>query len=199
MKKKIKILDCTLRDGGYYNNWNFDKNVIEDYFEKINNSNIDVIEIGFRFLKKNSFFGPFAYSNENFIKKLKISKKIDVAVMINASDVIELSKSMSHLNIIKKFFTAKKKSIIKYFRVATHFSEIKLIIPFLRLINKHGYKVIVNIMQCSNKKYSDFKFVTDTLNKLNFVKVLYFADSLGSMESEEIVRVSKYLKKKLAG
>ncbi len=199
MKKNIKILDCTLRDGGYYNNWNFDKNTVEDYFNKINSSNIDVVEIGFRFLNKNSFYGPFAYSNENFIRKLKINKKIDIAVMINASDIIKLSKSMSHSKILKNFFTIKKKSIIKYFRVATHFSEIKLIIPFLKLINKYGYKVIVNIMQCSNKKSSDFKFVINNLKKLNFVKVLYFADSLGSMEPEEVVRISKYFKKNWSG
>ena len=30
-KNELKILDCTLRDGGYYNNWDFSKDLIEDY------------------------------------------------------------------------------------------------------------------------------------------------------------------------
>ena len=32
-KNELKILDCTLRDGGYYNNWDFSKELIEDYLE----------------------------------------------------------------------------------------------------------------------------------------------------------------------
>ena len=29
--KNLKLLDCTLRDGGYYNNWNFDRDLINEY------------------------------------------------------------------------------------------------------------------------------------------------------------------------
>ena len=56
MKKKnksvFKVLDCTLRDGGYYNNWNFSNKIVNEYISSINQSGIDVVEIGFRFLKK---------------------------------------------------------------------------------------------------------------------------------------------------
>ena len=47
----IKILDCTLRDGGYYNDWRFSKSLVSEYIKAVNNSNIDIVEIGFRFLK----------------------------------------------------------------------------------------------------------------------------------------------------
>ena len=50
---KIKILDCTLRDGGYYNNWDFDHELVELYLKSMEDASIDVIEIGFRFLEKN--------------------------------------------------------------------------------------------------------------------------------------------------
>ena len=33
IKNKIKILDCTLRDGGYYTNWDFDKNFVIKYLK----------------------------------------------------------------------------------------------------------------------------------------------------------------------
>ena len=29
----LKVLDCTLRDGGYYNNWRFDKDLVVDYLK----------------------------------------------------------------------------------------------------------------------------------------------------------------------
>ena len=43
----VKILDCTLRDGGYLNDWNFGKENIKSITKKLVNSNIDLIEICF--------------------------------------------------------------------------------------------------------------------------------------------------------
>ena len=73
--KKIKILDCTLRDGGYYNNWNFTKDLINEYLKVMDVINIDYVEIGFRFIDKLKTKGPCAYTEENFLKKIENSKK----------------------------------------------------------------------------------------------------------------------------
>ena len=43
----IKLLDCTLRDGGYINDWNFGKNVIEDTIHQLEKAKVDIIELGF--------------------------------------------------------------------------------------------------------------------------------------------------------
>lgn len=43
----FKILDCTLRDGGYINDWRFGFDVITDIIEKLVDANIDLIEVGF--------------------------------------------------------------------------------------------------------------------------------------------------------
>ena len=48
-KANLKILDCTLRDGGYYNDWRFSKDTVQKYIKGINDSKIDILEIGFRF------------------------------------------------------------------------------------------------------------------------------------------------------
>ena len=66
-KKSIKIIDCTLRDGGYYNNWDFDIDLVNKYINSLELSNIKLIEIGFRFYQKN-YRGPFAYTSDNFLK-----------------------------------------------------------------------------------------------------------------------------------
>ena len=42
--KNVKILDCTLRDGGYYTNWNYDKNLVNDYLNCMNDLNIDFVD-----------------------------------------------------------------------------------------------------------------------------------------------------------
>ena len=88
MLKKINVLDCTLRDGGYYNNWNFSISLVNKYLDYMNKSNIKFIEIGFRskILEKN--IGLTGYSDDNFINKLKIPKNINLGVMINSSELI---------------------------------------------------------------------------------------------------------------
>ena len=48
----IKVLDCTLRDGGYINDWNFGKENIKKIIDKLSKANIDIIECGFISNKK---------------------------------------------------------------------------------------------------------------------------------------------------
>ena len=47
---KLTVLDCTLRDGGYYNNWFFEKELINEYLKVMDMIKVDYVEIGFRFL-----------------------------------------------------------------------------------------------------------------------------------------------------
>jgi len=91
-KKYVNLLDCTLRDGGYYNNWNYDVDDYKNYIEAINNSGITHVEVGFRFDIKNQFLGPFAFSTDYFVEKLGFNKKIKLALMINCSDLIKQKK-----------------------------------------------------------------------------------------------------------
>ena len=84
--KKIFHIDCTLRDGGYYNSWHFEKDLVSKYLECMNKLNIDFIELGFRFLKNSSNFGPFASTTEELLKKLGTYKQIKIAVMINIGE-----------------------------------------------------------------------------------------------------------------
>ena len=48
MDHKSRILDCTLRDGGYYNKWNFSGTFLRDYLKLMSIYKVDWVEIGFR-------------------------------------------------------------------------------------------------------------------------------------------------------
>ena len=50
--KEINIIDCTLRDGGYYNNWDFSNEIVNDYLESMSRIGVKNIELGFRSLQK---------------------------------------------------------------------------------------------------------------------------------------------------
>ena len=193
--KKIIHLDCTLRDGGYYTNWIFSKNLINDYLTSMNDIKIDYVEIGFRFLD-NKKKGALAYTKESFLKKLKIPKKLNLGVMINASDF--LNKSRKPDLLIKKNFLIQKKSKIKLIRIACHFKEIFQIKILVDTLKNLGYEIAINVMQISERSHEEILNVADKIKKLN-VDVLYFADSLGSLEPKKIKKIISTIKKKWKG
>ena len=160
-KNNLKILDCTFRDGGYYNNWDFSDKLVRKYVDGINKSNIDIVEVGFRFLKKDNL-GKFSLTKESLLNKLKFKKELPLAVMINGSDF--LSKE-NYKNLIKKHFLKKKFSKISLIRIATHLRDIKKIIPHIKLLKEYGYHIAVNLMQIDKVSNKDLKKILRMLKK----------------------------------
>ena len=85
-KQKITLLDCTLRDGGYYNNWDFDPELVKLYLKSMAEASMDVVEIGFRSPPKNSFMGPYVYAMDDFLENLPLAKNILNGAMLNAKE-----------------------------------------------------------------------------------------------------------------
>ncbi len=191
---KISHLDCTLRDGGYYNNWNFKISLIEKYLNVMSDIKIDYVEIGFRSLEKNEFRGACAYTTDEFLNTLKIPKNIKIAVMVNASELIKNSSKNKNKNIIKKLFKKSTRTKIKLIRIASHFSEIPKLMPLVPTIKKLGYKLAINLMQSSDRNENEIKELC-TLSQKYKVDVLYFADSTGSLNSKNTIKISRLFKK----
>lgn len=192
--KKIKVLDCTCRDGGYYNLWNFDINQINKYLLFSSKAKIDIIEIGFVFPKDNNY-GPFAYSKKNLFSKLIIPKNLDICVMINAKDFYETNSKQS----IVKLFKNAEKSPFKTIRVAINFNEFSQGEEICNELKKLKYKVGFNLMQSHKKNYNQIKNIAKNISKWKSVDYLYFADTLGCMDPEYVnffcSTIKKYWKK----
>ena len=183
----MNLLDCTFRDGGYYNNWEFSNSELNQYLEFINNNNIQIIEIGFRFLKKNKFYGPFAFSSDFFLKNLKLLNKKKISVMINAKDYY-LDK-----NLILNNFSLKKNSIIDIVRIAVNYDEFHKCKDLVSVLKKLGYEVGFNLMKANYIDKSLAIKIFKELKSWNNIDVLYFADSLGCMENDDIFRLSNLI------
>ena len=78
--KNIKVLDCTIRDGGYYNNWNFKTKEVKNYLREIYKTQTKVVEIGFNFFDQSKNYGQFAVCNQNLLKKIPKSSKVELAL-----------------------------------------------------------------------------------------------------------------------
>ena len=196
MHKEIRLIDCTLRDGGYYNSWDFSLELINQYLQVMHKLPVDYVEIGFRSLLKNGFKGGVAYTTEKFLEQLNIPKNLNLGVMINASELINVKKNQS--DILSKLFVSAKNSKIKLVRVACHMHEFEKVLPCSVWLKKKGYTVGYNLMQISEREDKEIIQVAKLASKYP-IDVLYFADSLGSMNTRRTSQIISLLKNKWKG
>ena len=86
-KSNMKILDCTLRDGGYYTDWDFNRPVVDAYIDAINKLPIDIIEIGYRSEPQKEYLGEYFYCPQYIIDHITNTCTKQVAIMLNEKDV----------------------------------------------------------------------------------------------------------------
>ena len=101
----MKLLDCTLRDGGYYTNWDFDKKLVLAYCKSMEKLPIDYVEIGYRSIPLDGYLGEYFYCPEyvmSELKQLMPSKKL--AVLLNEKD-IRVSHIAELLEPCKKYIS----------------------------------------------------------------------------------------------
>lgn len=189
---KINFLDCTLRDGGYYNNWDFEQDLIKAYLEAMDNLQIDFVEIGFRSLKNDGFKGGVAYSTDSYLESLNIPTGLvgKIGVMINGSEIVNPETQISCL---KKLFKAKAKSPVTLVRVACHIHEFEKCLPASKWLKKNGYLVGFNLMQISNHSLKEITRLAETASHYP-IDALYFADSMGSLSSNQINEITDAFK-----
>jgi len=188
---RLKLLDCTLRDGGYYNAWNFSPALIEEYLVAMKAANVDVVELGFRFLKNEGFKGPCAFTTDDFLDELAIPPGLEIGVMVNGSD---LCKDFGCVEALERLFPRPaSKTPVKLVRIACHFHELPMALPATKWLTERGYSVGFNLMQIGDRTRDEVIEFT-RMASVWPIKVLYFADSMGSMKPDDIVRITGWLR-----
>jgi len=111
--RSIKILDCTLRDGGYVNDWNFGLGTIESIISRLDKAGIDIIEIGFlddrRKYDENRSILPDTGSIKPIFKNLDIQNAMILAMIDYGTCGIEniAEQKDSNLDGIRVIFKKK--------------------------------------------------------------------------------------------
>lgn len=186
----MKILDCTLRDGGYYNDWDFSTPLVESYLEAMDDAGIDFVEIGFRFAKSDAFLGAYAYSTDSWLKSLKIPEGLSIGVMCNAKDLVAHGDSG---DAVRKFFSPASESPVELVRIAAHFREVEGCKEAVQTLHELGYRVGFNLMQASGRTEEEITSTAEMVSQWP-LEALYFADSLGNMWPGDVVRTVNALK-----
>ena len=191
MIKNIKLLDCTLRDGGYYNSWDFSRDVIEEYLEAMTAAGVDIVELGLRSLKNSGFKGASAYTTDDFINSLPIPDSLTVGVMVNAA---ELVGDKPQLEVLETLFPVPaSESPVNLVRIASHVYEFEEALNAVSWLKDRGYQVGFNLMQIADRT-EDEVIKLAKLAKEYPLDSLYFADSMGSMMPDDVSKIIGWLR-----
>lgn len=187
----MKLLDCTLRDGGYYTNWDFNTQMVRDLITSLDLSRIDIIELGYKSPVKG---GKYRKCNDRFIWEVlehKLPVNSELAFMIDAKDFIRNNEI--DYSLIDDVIHNQSNSPFTICRLAVKHCEINAAKTIGRYIQSKGYKLIVNLMGIS--LLSDEEIIEfGTLSDLS-PESLYFADSYGNLEPKDVERISKLFSK----
>ncbi len=181
LMKKIKLLDCTLRDGGSLNGWHFGCNNILNILQHLNDSNIEIVEIGF--LQNNTEYSAdktIASSTaafDNFILKVK-NKKFKAAAMI---DVEKYDIS---------FLENKNETLIDGIRLMFKKQDLQKAVEYSFLIKEKGYSLSLNPVSITTYKKDDIKNLIKITNETE-PDIIYIVDTYGLLNQVETTEYFK--------
>lgn len=176
----VKILDCTFRDGGYYNNWDFSDELFSEYLSVFGNSPVQLLEVGFRGPSASGFRGAHAYTTDQYLETFSELPNVPIGVMVNASELISGSGDNSGPS---RLFKPAASSPVSFVRIATHLETLDHAISQANDILELGYEVAINLMQMSEVQPKQLSVALKKLENLPLM-AFYLADSLGSMTPE---------------
>ncbi|MCL4216044.1 MAG: aldolase catalytic domain-containing protein [Candidatus Hydrogenedentes bacterium] len=186
-RPEIKVLDCTIRDGGLMNNWAFDEAMVKDVFENLVASGVDYVELGYRHDKKmfeNENSGAWRFTSEEDLRK--VAYKTDATKLSIMCDV----GRTDYDTIIPC-----DESVLSMIRIATYAKDVDKAIHLGNHCKAMGYEVCVNIMAVSHVLEPDLDEALDQLAQTSF-DVVYLVDSFGYLYSEQVQYLAdKYLGK----
>lgn len=181
----VVMLDCTLRDGGYYNAWDFNPELINAYLRAMAALPVDIVEIGFRYMPGTSgrFLGGCAFSTDDFICSFDVPKGLQLAVMVNGGDLIKLPSGV--IAAVDQLFQPARQSPVELVRIACHVDKLEETLPAITRLKELGYKTTINLMQIAALSQDEIKQLAQLASGYP-IDILYFADSLGSMEPDDV-------------
>ena len=188
-REKIKVLDCTIRDGGLINDHYFTDNFVREVYRALSESGIDYMEMGYRSSRElcpPKDFGTWKYCDDEKIREITdgIESNLKLSVMVDAHRVKEQQ------------FVPAEKSPFDMVRVATYVKDMDKAIELVNRCHDLGYETTVNIMAISKEIEPDMVEALDQLAESQ-VDVVYVVDSFGALYCEQVEYLVKLFRKHL--
>lgn len=181
----MKILDCTLRDGGYYTNWDFNSSIVDSYIRAMNELPVDYLEVGYRNNSSKEYLGKFGYTPVSVLKNLRKTCSKKLAVMLN-----EKSTNPNDLtNLLKPI-----QGLADMVRIAIDPKNIDRAIELAKNVKDLDFEVGFNVMYMS--KWSEMDGFLPKLCWINGIADLFcMVDSFGGITPIEVKKILEEVRK----
>ena len=170
-RRDVTVVDCTIRDGGCTNAWQFEPELVQSTFEALVASGVDVMEIGYQ-TSAGVFapgeVGPWRYCNEADLQQVARRTRMKLATMVD----------MGRFAI--EDLRPCEDSMVDVIRVATYAKDIEAAVAWCHAAQDLGYETYVNVMAvttCSPQEVDRFLEVLRN-SRIGNVTVV---DSFGAM------------------
>lgn len=183
----IKVVDCTIRDGGLVNNFFFDDDFVKNLYMANVAAGVDYMEFGYK-ASKEIFdvkeFGKWKFCDEEDICAIVGDNDTDLKIAVMA-DVGRTD--------YKKDIIPKKDSVIDMIRIATYINTIPAAVEMINYCADMGYETTINVMAISTAAENELDIALELLAESK-ANVIYLVDSYGSLYPEQIRRYAdKYI------
>lgn len=174
---KVKVLDCTIRDGGYINDWHFDKNLVREVYRALSKSGVDIVEIGYKGTEK--YFDPNKYGIWRFTSEEDLNEVTEGIKGAEISIMGDFGKTELD------DYPDKEDSKVDMVRIAAHKNNIQDALSFLSSIKSKGYVTSLQAMGFTGYSLKEREELKNALQKSD-VDYFYIADSYGSLFPHQI-------------
>ena len=193
--KEIKVVDCTVRDGGLMNNWQFEDEFVRGVYDGCVEAGVDYMEIGYISSEKafsRDVVGPWKFCAQEDLRRVVGENKTN----------LKLSAMADIGRIFFDDIPIKQDSVIDMMRIACYAHQVDKAVELAHHCMDKGYETTINMMAVSKVNEPDLEEALITISKSR-VPIFYLVDSFGSMYSESIDQLLKkyqsYLPDKIIG
>lgn len=186
-RPEIRVLDCTIRDGGLVNDHRFEDGFVRAVYDACVEAGIDYMEIGYKASKKifaRDAFGDWKFCDEDAIRRIVG----DNPTSLKLSAMIDAGKSDWRTDVLHK-----KDSILDMIRVAFYAHQLPEAIDMIKDAADKGYEVSANLMAVSTNTEQEVQQVLEALAATP-AHVIVVVDSYGAFYTEQVeILVKRYM------
>lgn len=185
-RPELKVLDCTIRDGGLINNHQFSDELVRAVYETCIAAGIDYMEIGYknsaRLFPKDEF-GPWRHCDEE-----------DLNRVVGDHDVQQTGLKLTAMADAEKSdwkeIPPSDQSVLSMIRVAFYAHQVSEAVEMINHLDSLGYETMANLMAVSGLKDAEIDTVLKTIAPTP-AKVMVIVDSFGNLYREQVERLYK--------
>lgn len=181
MNKNFKILDCTIRDGGYINNWNFKISDVKSMCKALSLSGVDIFEIGF-------------ISDKTNLPKWRVCNKEDVKYVIGQQQTMKIS-AMLEADTLGIKINVPKETGIDILRVALNKNKVLESLKKIEQYKKAGYEIFVQLMGITSYKEEELVNIIRQIEICKSVDYISIGDSYGALTPNQTFKIISLIKK----